>query len=81
MSVMFGTFIRGRSTEDLRKFRYDQLKKAYHKEAFTQKADNLKYGSCAETYLFICNIRRYVSVEDYILNPCIMVIVSRRFLT
>jgi hypothetical protein len=77
---MFGATIRVRNKDDLRKFRYDQIKKAYI-ENFTQKPEGPKHGHCAETYPYTCNIRTYVSVEDYILNSCVIVIASGRFLT
>jgi hypothetical protein len=75
-SAMFGASIRVKNKDDLQKFRYDQLKRAYHVTAFTQNnPDKQKVGHCAETYPYICNMRMYVSVENYILNSCIIVII------
>ena len=80
-AIMFGTTIRNHDNKaNLQEFRYNQLKMAYHVEGF-EKHEPYEYGSCAETYTYICNIKTYVSVEDYILNLCIIVIASRRFLT
>jgi len=63
-AIMFGATIRLNNKIDLRRYRFDQLKNAFHVTdiAKTDPRVHQEYGHCAETYPYICNIKTYVSV-------------------
>jgi hypothetical protein len=70
-AIMFGATIRlTKEKGDLQRHRFDQLKKAYHLMDIPQETSIMKqkYGHCAETYPYICNIQTYVSVGFCILH-------------
>jgi len=62
-AIMFGAIIRLNSKNDLQRYRFDQLKNAFHVTDIKQTSImGQKYGHCAETYPYTCNIKTYVSV-------------------
>lgn len=78
-AIMFGATIRLKNKNhkaDLQRYRFDQLKNAYHVTDIPQKTPitQQKYGNCAETYPYICNIRMYVLVGFCILHDLARVV-------
>jgi hypothetical protein len=67
-SIMFGATIRLNNKRDLQRYRFDQLKNAYHVTDMETPSTEQKYGHCAETYPYICNIKTYVLVGFCILH-------------
>src|SRR2546421_8580565 len=66
---MFGATIRLKNKDDLQRYRFDQLKNAYHVTDIPKETSDTgqKYGHCAETYPYICNVKTYVLLGFYMI--------------